>query len=63
MCGTNRQGVARGSCVERIVQVLNKENNMDDDDTFYDMDQPVNDEDDADDDWGAWMLDNDTSVN
>ena len=41
----------------------NKENNMDDDDTFYDMDQPVNDEDDADDDWGAWMLDNDASVN
>ena len=36
---------------------------MDDDDTFYDMDQPVNDEDDGDDDWGAWMLDNDTSIN
>ena len=42
---------------------LSKENDMDDDDTFYDMDQPVNDEDDADDDWGAWMLDNDTAVN
>jgi len=27
------------------------------------MDQPVSDEDDADDDWGAWMLDNDTSIN
>ena len=40
-----------------------KEGNMDDDDTFYDADQPANDEDDADDDWGAWMLDNDTSVN
>ena len=40
-----------------------KESNMDDDDTFYDMDQPANDEDDADDDWGAWMLDNDTSIN
>ena len=36
---------------------------MDEDDTFYDMDQPVNDEDDSDDDLGAWMLDNDTSVN
>ena len=40
---------------------------MNDDDTFYDVDQTVNDEDDADDDadddWGAWMLDNDTSIN
>ena len=42
---------------------LIKESNMDDDDTFYDVDQPANDEDDADDDWGAWMLDNDTAIN
>ena len=41
----------------------NKESNMDEDDTFYDVDEPANDEDDADDDWGAWMLDNDMSIN
>ena len=59
MCSPNCQGVGEA----RTSRLLNKENNMDDDDTFYDVDQPVNDEDDADDDWGAWMLDNDTSIN
>jgi len=40
-----------------------KESSMDEDDTFYDVDEPATDEDDADDDWGAWILDNDTSIN
>jgi hypothetical protein len=36
---------------------------MDEDDTFYDVDEPVNDDDETDDDWGAWLLDNDTAIN
>jgi hypothetical protein len=36
---------------------------MDEDDTFYDLDEPVNDDDETDDDWGAWLLDNDTAIN
>ena len=48
---------------EKNRATLNKESHMDDDDTFYDVDQPVNEEDYEDDDWGAWMLDNETSIN
>ena len=48
---------------EKNRATLNKESHMDDDDTFYDVDQPVNEEDHEDDDWGVWMLDNDTSIN
>lgn len=48
--------------MENITQ-KNKEITMDEDGNFYDVDEPANDENDADDDWGAWMLDNDTALN
>ncbi len=35
---------------------------MDEDDTFYDVEGPEREDEEEDDDWGAWTLDNETSV-